>query len=364
MHSSLFASLIWLLGVAGPAGGVHSASGQLHLIPPTDARIRYVDRWDDQFPDRPRLWAAGGYLETRFVGPRCAVLVHDQQLYGQHNYLEIAVDDRPPYRIQTKGSEDTIWIRAGNRKETHRLLVCKDTETKIGYVAIRGFLARRLMAPLAAPDRKIECIGNSITCGMGSDLSRIACGAGSWYDQHNAYMSYGPTLARRFHAQWHLSAVSGIGLIHSCCNMRILMPEVYDKVDMADDSIPYRFGRYIPDVVTICLGQNDGIQDSAAFCGQYVRFLQRLRHLYPKARLVCCSSPMANPALNGELRRYLKGVRTYMRTRGDSQVYTYFYPHWYHAGCGGHPDMAQQQAMAGELGAFIGKIMHWRGEGT
>lgn len=364
MHTSLFALLIWLLGAAGPAVRVHPASSQLHLIAATDARIRYVDRWDDQFPDQPRLWSPGSYLETRFTGRRCALLVHDQQLYGQHNYLEIVVDGQHPYRIQTKGTEDTIWIQAGNRKDPHRLMVCKDTEAKIGYVDIRGLLARNLLALQAAPARKIECIGNSITCGMGSDLSRVACGAGTWYDQHNAYMSYGPTLARRFHAQWHLSAVSGIGLIHSCCNMRILMPEVYDKVDMADDSIPYRFGRYIPDVVTICLGQNDGIQDSVAFCSRYLHFLQDLRHHYPEASLVCVGSPMANPALSEVLHRYLQGVKTYLHAHGDQKVYTYFYPHWYHAGCGGHPDMAQQQAMARELGDFIGSIMHWRSEGT
>lgn len=359
MPNLLVSLMIWSLCASSPTVPVHAYTAQLHPFGATDSRIRYVDRWDDMFPQHPRLWSPGSYLETCFVGTRCALVVHDQELYGQHNYLEIVVDGRDPYRIQTKGSTDTLWIRARHPAKVHRLLVCKDTETKVGFVDIEGLLAQDLVSPGPAPQRKIECIGNSITCGMSSDLSRVACGAGVWYDQHNAYLSYGPTMARRFHAEWHLSAVSGIGLIHSCCRMNILMPSVYNKVDMPDDSLSYSFKAYIPDVVTVCLGQNDGIQDSTAFCSAYVQFLQTLRGLYPKARLVCVSSPMANPTLSAVLRRFLTGVKTYMNAHGDAHVYAFFYPHWYHSGCGDHPDVAEQQAMAGELGAFIGRIMHW-----
>jgi lysophospholipase L1-like esterase len=48
------------------------------------------------------------------------------------------------------------------------------------------------------------------------------------------------------------------------------MPQVFDKVNMRIDSIPWDFKQYTPDVVTITLGQNDGIQDSVAFCSDYV----------------------------------------------------------------------------------------------
>jgi hypothetical protein len=41
-----------------------------------------------------------------------------------------------------------------------------------------------------------------------------------------------------------------------------------------------------PDVVTICLGQNDGVQDSTAFCSAYLRFIGQLRHVYPNAQLI------------------------------------------------------------------------------
>src|SRR3569833_1124563 len=100
-------------------------------------------------------------------------------------------------------------------------------------------------------------------------------------------MSYGPLTARALNAQWQLSAYSGIGLVHSCCDMKYVMPQVFDKVNMAADSIAWDFSKYIPDVVTITLGQNDGKQDSTLFCGEYVKFIKTVHSKYPKAHIIC-----------------------------------------------------------------------------
>jgi len=83
--------------------------------------------------------------------------------------------------------------------------------------------------------------------------------------------------------------------MHSCCNLDITMPQVFDNINMRNDSIQWNFDRYQPEVVTLCLGQNDGIQDSAVFCQRYVSFLQQIRKVYPKAQLVCLTSPMQMP---------------------------------------------------------------------
>jgi Carbohydrate esterase 2 N-terminal len=171
-------------------------------------------------------------------------------------------------RIQTKNKTDTIIATHDSTDGEHTITICKDTESGNGYLEFIGFTCENIIPLEKRPSRKIEFIGNSITCGSGSDLSEIPCGKGLWYDQHNAYLSYGPITARILNAQWQLSAVSGIGLIHSCCKMDIAMPQVFDKINMRSDSIQWDFSRYQPDVVTICLGQNDGILDSALFCNK------------------------------------------------------------------------------------------------
>jgi hypothetical protein len=168
-----------------------------------------------------------------------------------HNYLEIVVDGKA-IRLQTSSKHDTIFVAKGLPKTAHSLLICKNTEANIGYLEFAGMLCEQLVKPAPKPVRKIEFIGNSITCGTGSDQSDIPCGKGVWHDQHNAYLSYGPTIARSLKAQWSLAAVSGIGLIHSCCGMNIVMPLIFDKIDLRGDSLLWDFNNYQPDIVTIC----------------------------------------------------------------------------------------------------------------
>ena len=325
-----------------------------------DPAIGYMGRVDFSNPKLPRWWAPGVTVRARFKGADCLVLLRDEVLWGNsHNYIEVVVDDQPPYRIQTKGQQDTIVVKGSPGVAVHSFTICKDTESGIGYLGLEGLLCEGLLPLPHPPSRKIECIGNSITCGTGMDLSVIPCDKGQWYDQHNAWMSYGPVTARALGAQWHLSAVSGIGLIHSCCKMTVTMPEVFDKINMRADTLAWDFSRYQPDVVTICLGQNDGIQDSVVFCRAYVDFIRKIRGYYPRAQIVCLTSPMADAALTAVLKHNLSGILTAVRQAGDARVHTYFYSRQYSHGCGGHPDLAEHQLIAGELTAYLKRLMEW-----
>lgn len=325
-----------------------------------DPHIRYTGRVDFSNPKEPHFWQSGVYVEVRFEGPTCQLLLKDEVLYGKwHNYIEIQVDDETPYRLQTRGKSDTLTIEARIKAGSHRLVLCKNTETGLGYLGLAGVRCKKLLDLPPAPPHRVEFIGNSITCGAGSDLSVKTCGQGDWFEQDNAFLSYGPLTARALNAQWSLSAVSGIGLIHSCCNMSITMPQVFDKMNMKFDSVRWDFSRYQPDVVTICLGQNDGIQDSAAFCGAYVHFLQELRGHYPSATFVCLTSPMAEAKLSAVLKRYVAAVASEAQRAGDKRVFSYAFHKWYHHGCGGHPDLVEHKEIAGELTAFIKQTMNW-----
>lgn len=300
------------------------------------------------------------YLEASFEGPECAIVVNDEVPWAQsRNYLQVVVDDTLMWRVQTRGKRDTIRVAKGLSKGWHKLVVAKNTEAGIGYLEFAGLITRNLRQPPQKPARRIEFFGNSITCGTGSDLSAIGCGKGQWHDQHNAYLSYGPTTARTLNAQWQLSAVSGIGLIRSCCNLSITMPQVWNKVNMRGDSIVWDFSRYTPDVVTFCLGQNDGIQDSATFCGAYVQFLKTMRTQYPAAAFVLLTSPMADDQLRAAQHNYLDGVVRYMQAAGDKKVSRYFFSKRYHNGCDSHPDLAEHKQIAAELTAYLKQLMQW-----
>jgi hypothetical protein len=271
----------------------------------------------------------------------------------------VTIDDQMPVKYRLKEKTNKIKVASKLSEGEHVITICKDTEAGIGYIELLNIVCDGLVSMPLKPQRKIEFVGNSITCGGGIDVADIPCNKGQWYDQHNAYMSYGPVVARTLKAQYHLSAVSGIGLIQSCCNMNITMPQVFDKINQRENSIPWIFSRYQPDVVTVTLGQNDGVQDSVKFCAAYVKFLGDLRAHYPNAHLICLTSPMADERLKAALKNYLTGVVDYVVQQGDKNVSKYFYSKSFNGGCGGHPDMKEHQLIAKELSTYIAATMRW-----
>jgi len=328
------------------------------FYPADNQHIQYTGRIDFSNAKKPRCWAPGTYFAARFAGPSCAVVVNDEMLWGKHNYLEVVVDGKPT-RLLLTGKENTVTVAENLPGKEHTLTVCKNTESNIGYLEFVGLRCAKLLPPAARPTRRIEFIGNSITCGASSDESAVPCGKGKWEDQHNAYQAYGPTTARALNAEWQLTAVSGIGLMHSCCELPYVMPQVYDKINLRENLLPWNFNRYQPDVVTVCLGQNDGVQDSITFCRNYLSFLQNLRRHYPKAQLVCLTSPMADARLTAVLQRYLTSVVAQANAAGDTAVHRFFFSRSYTSGCDSHPSLAEHQLIAAELTAYLKSSLGW-----
>lgn len=340
---------------------LYSASAKSATFFPADhPQIQYTGRIDFSNPKTPRFWTAGVYIQFKYKGASCEITLNDEVLHGnKYNYIEIVIDNQTPYKLKTTGKVNVIKIAEGLKNGEHTVTIVKNTEALIGYLEFVGVRCDKLIQLPAKPSRKIEFFGNSITSGMGNDLTPIPCGQGEWYDQHNAYYSYGAQVARQLNAQYHLSSESGIGLIHSCCNKPLTMPKIYDNVSFSLDTITWDFSKYQPDVVTVCLGQNDGIQDSLTFTAAYVDFLKTLRGHYPKAELICLTSPMADAKLNAVLQNYLCGIVGYMQRAGDKHVDLFFYSQRYHNGCGDHPDLEDHKKMAAELAPYIRSKMKW-----
>jgi hypothetical protein len=342
--------------------------------------FEYMGRIDQSDPKAPRFWNPGVVVRFRFGGPLCRIVLHDQVPDDKiHNWVLIFVGgELGVYRVKLRGQTDTItvwgngraWMDGESLKSqvqtsswsmkpdphgNHLVTICKATEG-IGWTGFEGVYTDALLPAPALPDRKIEFIGNSITCGFGNDSKDIPCGQGEWFDQSNAWMSYGPLTARALNAQWHLTAVSGIGLIHSCCGMTITMPEVFDRLDNRGNQGSWDFTRYQPDVVTVCLGQNDGIQDSATFCGAYVRFVAHLRQIYPAAQIVLLTSPMGNAELTLQLERYLPAVAA---ASHDARISSFYFSKQWTNGCSGHPDIKEDLEISRELTGYLKGVMRW-----
>jgi len=317
-----------------------------------------MGRGDFSLVDHPVFYAAGVQISFSFKGKTCIIDLTDEHLYGKNlNYIQLIVDGAYS-RFKLKAAENKISV--GELSDSiHTVVICKTTESNIGYLQFNGVSCLELLTPPALPERKIECVGNSITCGTGSDMEEIPCGKGEWQDQHNAYMSYGALTSRALQAQYHLTSASGIGLIHSCCDMKVIMPQIYDKINLRDNAIQWDFSIYQPDVVTICLGQNDGIVDQKNFCDNYLKFILSLRKVYPEARMVLLTSPMGDEKLTAFLKSSLTIVADQAKKNGDNKVSTFFFSRSFNSGCDMHPSLAEHKLIANELTSYLKKLMIW-----
>lgn len=336
-----------------------SCSKKINFYKADDVKFAYMGRIDFTEKSKPKMWASAAQVSFVFKGTSCKVVITDEQLYNTfRNYINVIVDGNYR-RIKLQEKTTTITIAEDLEAGTHHVIICKSTEAGVGFIQFEGVYCEELLDHPAIATRKIESYGDSITSAMSSDNSEVACGQGDWYDQTNAWFSYAAITARSLGAQYHLTSASGIGLIHSCCDMDILMPQVYDKISLRDNKIQWDFSKYQPDVVTICLGQNDGVQDSTTFCSAYVKFINTLRTHYPKATVVCLSSPMADAILFAAQKKYLTGVKNYFESNGEKNVFTYFFSKKFISGCSYHPSVNEQKEIAAELTACIKKIKNW-----
>jgi lysophospholipase L1-like esterase len=329
------------------------------LIAANDPNIQYTGRIDFRTPAKPKFANPGVNIKAKFIGTFCDIEIQDESNY---NYIEVIIDDQEPVRILAGTGRKTYRVVKGLPDEEHTLLLCKDTEASIGSLTFFGFRCEELSALPDKPSRKIECYGNSITCGA-KMITGTLCDQTSgsdWNISNKAYMSYGAIAARDLDAQWHLTSVSGIGLVQSCCDMGYTLPDVYDRLNLNSPSLLWDFDNYIPDVVTICLGQNDGTGvDSALFRSTYVAFIESLRTHYPDASIFCLTSPMADNSLFEFMKTCLSRVVNIMNASGDSKVYKVELPHNLNQGCQSHPNEEQHQQIADALEIVIKDKMGW-----
>jgi hypothetical protein len=90
-----------------------------------------------------------------------------------------------------------------------------------------------------------------------------------------------------------------------------------------------------------------------------VKFIEQVRGHYPKAQIVCLTSPMADSALTAFLKASLTSIVERLNKQGDSRVHAFFFSRRYHSGCFDHPDLAEHQLIANELARYLKSLLGW-----
>ncbi|WP_461051274.1 SGNH/GDSL hydrolase family protein [Spirosoma arcticum] len=305
-----------------------------------------------------------------FEGTECRVFATIPNVNG-HNYLQYELDGVYQKRLKIVGNVTEPILLTAPTEGTHTVWIYKATEAHTGPVIIQKVTGTKLK-PLKTPRAPlIEFIGNSITCGAAADPSDVPCGTGQYHDQYNAYMAYGPRVARALGANFVVSSVSGIGVYRNWNSDGPTMPEVYEKVDFqATNSQRWNFKTDTPQVVSIALGTNDFSRgdgkkerlpfDSARYVTSYIGFVEVVKSKYPKAQIVLLSSPMVNGENREQLQRCLTAVKGGIDAANpaDRPVVLHFFQPMRASGCSGHPSVDDHAVIAQELLPLFRKLLN------
>jgi lysophospholipase L1-like esterase len=234
----------------------------------------------------------------------------------------------------------------------HDLQITKRTEAYNGMGQFMGIYVDKGTA-LSKPPRprlKVEIIGDSISCGYGNDTTDLLCGDVKPFE--NNYMTYGAITSRALGAEFHVVAVSGIGMVKNYGSVNATSPDplpfYYDRV-LFRSEMKWDFDSWTPDIVLLHLGTNDYSAQPrpalADFKAAYRKFVDRVRSHYPAAYIFCLAGPMNEGVMAKNVRAAAEDIAA-----TDAKVGFFLFPeselsslmgcHW-HPSAAGHVKMAE-----------------------
>jgi len=369
-----------------------SCSLKSERIPPSDEEIvsngRYFASDNDEIQYSGRIdFSSQGKavfslpavkIQFRFTGSEISVHMKDLTAGGiqadgnpARNYFNVYIDEQKPFVLGLVPNDTIYLLASGLRGDEHTAVLVKRTEALAGKVEFCGIWLEEGKELLPLPERsgrKIEFIGNSITCGYGveaaSENDHFGCAT------ENVGLSYASLTAEALHAEYNIVAYSGRGVAQNySCSSENTMPVIWKQVFPDEVEPVWDHHLFIPDVTVINLGTNDfncGVIDTSLFRKEYAKLIRTVRQNYPDTKIVCLVGSMLNdnyPANSLSTIRYL--IQTIMEQEseeGDSQIYYYeLSPQTGNLGYGAdwHPSVAQQKKNALELTTYLSSIMGW-----
>lgn len=347
------------------------------VVKPTDQRILYTGRVSFTNPERPVWNFPGVQIIAAFEGTSLRMMAKPRS-----GYFMAQIDQAEPFKVAFCGERDSVVTLATalpyGRHTVRLMYVIEGYEF---YPEFWGFVLDKgcsLADPPALPSRKIEFIGNSITCGYGNEGLKKE--EHFDYATENHYYSYASIAARSLEAQHWVVARSGIGAYRNyngpkAGNPESHMPVQYEYVGYAwkpelrsEASFlkeKWDFNRYQPDVVCINLGTNDlstNNYDLKLLKKGYQKLLKMVRQHNPKAKIVFLTGSMLYNQELQQAKQLLDEVAAEAQKAGDKEVYRFDMSpiagnEWY--GNDWHPNVYQDEKMAAELTAYLRTLMQW-----
>lgn len=237
-------------------------------------------------------------------------------------------DEKEPIKRFRLDKQEADYVLYESKEEkTVKLTLVKLTEAKWAKVGIKEIIIDSESKPQPLPDkkRKLEFIGDSITCGYGIE-SRYAEEPFATSTE-NGWKAYAAQVARALDADYNLVSWSGIGVSSSYTeedkiNDAWLISNLYADIDAGletalghdeKDFQKWDFKSFKPDDIIINLGTNDmsytrGIEEREKHFGRkYYDFLVKVRAYNPDARILCTLGIMGEelyPQVEAQVTKY------------------------------------------------------------
>ena len=347
------------------------------VIKPSNPDIVYTGRISFTNPDRPTWNYPGVQIMAAFEGTSLRMIAKPRS-----GYFMAQIDQAEPFKVAFRGERDSVVTLATALPDgRHLVRLMYVIEGYEFFPEFWGFVldeGRQLVEAPLLPSRKIEFIGNSITCGYGNEGLKKE--EGFDYATENHYYSYASITARNLQAQHWVVARSGIGAYRNydgpkTGNPDSNMPVQYEytgyawKPELRKEPTflqeKWDFNRYQPDVVCINLGTNDlstPNYDLSLLKQGYQKLLKMVRQHNPKAKIVFLTGSMLYHQELQLAKQLLDEVTAEAQKAGDKEVYRfdmapingnkYYGNDW-------HPNIYQDEKMANELTPYLRQLMNW-----
>lgn len=246
----------------------------------------------------------------------------------------------------------------------HLVTVQKRTEGEFGRATVKRIVLPswcRIERQADIPDRHIEFIGNSLTCGFGTEGKDR--NEPFMVSTENCNLSFAAIISRYFDAEYTFIAHSGQGAVRNYGDSlrvsKVCMQErMLRTFDM--DTVLWK-PSYCPDLVIVNLGTNDfGVPPFPGrdeFVDGYCNLLSQVRELYGDIPIICVCPPTTGRPLVDYLESAVEkmadsNVHFIALTRGLYNDTTDLGSVW-------HPNYSGQRKMAMGLIPFVSTVTGW-----
>lgn len=324
-----------------------------------DPRLLYSGRWDRSLPAGPRAEWPACTVRLRFAGTALNIALAGPKEHA----FQVVVDGKPAGVVTIAPGQALYEVASGLPAGEHLVELCKRTECWGGPVQVRGLqlsAGAELLDPPAFA-RRVEFIGDSITCGYGNEAA----------DQHekfsfrteNAWLAWGAVAARALDAEYACQAISGIWLQDN--GKKKAMPAHWGATMPFTAGAPWDFSRWQADAVVVNLGTNDSstkvLIEEQTWRDAYLPFIAAIRAAYPRAHIFLTIGGMGH-GVQGAIPRYNAAIAAELRAAGDDRVHSLAIPNQKMEdgiGADWHPSAKTHQKMADVIAAAIRAELGW-----